>query len=116
MLRSLDNAGDLAGKRVILRCDLNVPLKDGVITDDGRIRASVPTIKRLIAAGARIAICSHLGRPEGAPDAKYSLAPVATRLEELLGQPVVFAQDTVGAQAVAAMTVLGMAEFAYLRI
>ena len=106
MLRSLDNAGNLAGKRVILRCDLNVPLKDGVITDDGRIRASVPTIKRLIAAGARVAICSHLGRPEGAPEAKYSLAPVATRLEELLGQPVVFAQDTVGAQAVAAMTVL----------
>jgi phosphoglycerate kinase len=106
MLRSLINAGNLAGKRVILRCDLNVPLKDGVITDDGRIRASVPTIKRLIAAGARIAICSHLGRPDGAPDAKYSLAPVAIRLEELLGQPVVFAQDTVGAQAVAAMTVL----------
>jgi len=106
MLRSLDNAGNLAGKRVILRCDLNVPLKDGVITDDGRIRASVPTIKRLIAAGARIAICSHLGRPEGAPDAKYSLAPVAIRLEELLGQPVVFAQATVGAQAEAAMKVL----------
>ena len=106
MLRSLDNAGNLAGKRVILRCDLNVPLKDGVITDDGRIRASVPTIKRLIAAGARIAICSHLGRPEGAPDSKYSLAPVAARLEELLGQPVVFAEDTVGAQAVAAMQVL----------
>ena len=106
MLRSLDNAGNLAGKRVILRCDLNVPLKDSVITDDGRIRASVPTIKRLIAAGARIAICSHLGRPEGAPDAKYSLAPVAARLEELLGQPVVFAEDTVGAQAVAAMQVL----------
>lgn len=106
MLRSLDNAGNLAGKRVILRCDLNVPLKDGVITDDGRIRASVPTIKRLIAAGARIAICSHLGRPEGAPDAKYSLAPVAARLEELLRQPVVFAEDTVGVQAVAAMKVL----------
>ena len=106
MLRSLDNAGNLAGKRVILRCDLNVPLKDGVITDDGRIRASVPTIKRLIAAGARIAICSHLGRPEGAPDAKYSLAPVAARLEELLGQPVVFAEDTVGAQATAAVKVL----------
>jgi phosphoglycerate kinase len=106
MLRSLDNAGNLAGKRLILRCDLNVPLKDGAITDDGRIRASVPTIKRLIAAGARIAICSHLGRPEGAPDAKYSLAPVAIRLEELLEQPVVFAQDTVGAQALAAISVL----------
>lgn len=106
MIRSLDNAGNLAGKRVILRCDLNVPLKDGVITDDGRIRASVPTIKRLIAAGARVAICSHLGRPEGAPDSKYSLAPVAARLEELLGQPVVFSQDTVGPQATAAVNLL----------
>ena len=106
MLRSLDNAGDLAGKRVILRCDLNVPIKDGVITDDGRIRASVPTIKRLVAAGARVAVCSHLGRPEGAPEAKYSLGPVAVRLEELLGQPVAFAADTVGAQATAAVKML----------
>jgi phosphoglycerate kinase len=106
MLRSLDNAGDLAGKRVILRCDLNVPIKDGVITDDGRIRASVPTIKRLVAAGARVAVCSHLGRPEGAPEAKYSLGPVAVRLEELLGQPVAFAADTVGAQASAAVKML----------
>ncbi|MEY3561801.1 MAG: hypothetical protein RL068_953 [Actinomycetota bacterium] len=106
MLRSLDNAGDLAGKRVILRCDLNVPLKDGVITDDGRIRASLPTIKRLVEAGARVAVCSHLGRPEGAPEAKYSLAPVAERLEELLGQPVVFASDTVGPQATAAVKML----------
>lgn len=106
MLRSLDNAGDLAGKRVILRCDLNVPIKDGVITDDGRIRASIPTIKRLVAAGARVAVCSHLGRPEGAPEAKYSLGPVAVRLEELLGQPVAFAADTVGAQASAAVKML----------
>lgn len=106
MLRSLDNAGDLAGKRVILRCDLNVPIKDGVITDDGRIRASVPTIKRLVAAGARVAVCSHLGRPEGAPEAKYSLGPVAVRLEELLGQPVAFAADTVGSQATAAVKML----------
>ena len=106
MLRSLDSAGPLAGKRVILRCDLNVPLKDGVITDDGRIRASVPTIKYLIEQGARVAICSHLGRPEGAPDAKYSLAPVAIRLEELLGQPVVFSPKTVGPQAAAAISVL----------
>jgi phosphoglycerate kinase len=106
MLRSLDNAGDLAGKRVILRCDLNVPLKDGVITDDGRIRASIPTIKRLVAAGARVAVCSHLGRPEGAFEAKYSLAPVAVRLEELLGQPVAFAADTVGPQATAAVKML----------
>lgn len=106
MLRSLDNAGDLAGKRVVLRCDLNVPIKDGVITDDGRIRASLPTIKRLVEAGARVAVCSHLGRPEGAPEAKYSLAPVAERMEELLGQPVVFAGDTVGPQATAAVKML----------
>ena len=106
MLRSLDNAGDLAGKRVVLRCDLNVPIKDGVITDDGRIRASLPTIKRLVEAGARVAVCSHLGRPEGAPEAKYSLAPVAERMEQLLGQPVVFAADTVGPQATAAVKML----------
>jgi phosphoglycerate kinase len=106
MLRNLDSAKDLVSKRVILRCDLNVPITDGVITDDGRIRASVPTIKRLIEAGARVVICSHLGRPEGEPNSKYSLAPVAERLEELLGQPVVFAADTVGVQATAAVKML----------
>lgn len=99
MLRTIDQAGDLSGKRIILRCDLNVPLKDGVIQDDGRIRASLPTIRRLVSAGAKVLICSHLGRPEGSPDARYSLAPIAARLEELLGQPVAFASDTVGAQA-----------------
>lgn len=106
MLRNLDSAIELASKRVILRCDLNVPITDGVITDDGRIRASVPTIKRLIEAGARVVVCSHLGRPEGEPNSKYSLAPVAERLEELLGQPVVFAADTVGVQATAAVKML----------
>jgi phosphoglycerate kinase len=106
MLRTLDHAGDLRSKRVILRCDLNVPLSDGVIQDDGRIRASVPTIKRLVEAGARIIVCSHLGRPDGEPNPKYSLAPVAERLEELLGQPVVFANDTVGVQATAAVKML----------
>ena len=106
MLRTLDHAGDLRSKRVILRCDLNVPLSDGVIQDDGRIRASVPTIKRLVEAGARIIVCSHLGRPDGEPNPKYSLAPVAERLEELLGQPVVFAADTVGVQATAAVKML----------
>lgn len=99
MLRTIEQAGDLAGKRVILRCDLNVPLKDGVIQDDGRIRASLPTIRRLVDAGAKVLICSHLGRPDGAPNPEYSLAPVASRLEELLQQPVAFATDTVGAQA-----------------
>ena len=98
-LRTLDSLGSLAGKRVIVRCDLNVPLKDGVITDDGRVRASLPTLNALIHQGARVVVCSHLGRPEGAPDAKYSLAPVAQRLSELLGKPVAFALDTVGESA-----------------
>lgn len=105
MLRTLKGQS-FAGKKVILRCDLNVPLKDGQITDDGRIRASLPTIKHLVDQGAGVLICSHLGRPEGSPDAKYSLAPVAERLEELLGQPVVFAQDTVGPKAKAAASLL----------
>jgi phosphoglycerate kinase len=98
-LRTLDSLGSLAGKRVIVRCDLNVPLKDGVITDDGRVRASLPTLNALIHQGARVVVCSHLGRPDGAPDAKYSLAPVAQRLSELLGKPVAFARDTVGESA-----------------
>ncbi len=98
-LRTLDSLGSLAGKRVIVRCDLNVPLKDGAITDDGRVRASLPTLNALIHQGARVIVCSHLGRPEGAPDAKYSLAPVAQRLSELLGKPVAFALDTVGESA-----------------
>ena len=106
MLRTLDHAGDLRSKRVVLRCDLNVPLSDGVIQDDGRIRASVPTIKRLVEAGARVIVCSHLGRPDGEPNPKYSLEPVAERLEQLLGQPVVFAADTIGAQATAAVKML----------
>ena len=105
MLRTLKGQS-FAGKKVILRCDLNVPLKDGQITDDGRIRASLPTIKHLVDQGAGVLICSHLGRPEGSPDSKYSLAPVAERLEELLGQPVVFAQDTVGPKAKAAASLL----------
>ena len=98
-LRTLDSLGSLAGKRVIVRCDLNVPLKDGAITDDGRVRASLPTLNALIHQGARVVVCSHLGRPEGAPDEKYSLAPVAQRLSELLGKPVAFALDTVGESA-----------------
>ena len=106
MLRTLEHAGDLRSKRIILRCDLNVPLSDGMIQDDGRIRASVPTIKRLVEAGARVIVCSHLGRPDGESNPKYSLAPVAERLEQLLGQPVVFASDTVGVQATAAVKML----------
>lgn len=98
-LRTIESLGQLAGKKVIVRCDLNVPLKDGQITDDGRIRASLPTLNELIHAGARVVVISHLGRPDGAPDAKYSLAPVAQRLCELLGKPVTFATDTVGSAA-----------------
>lgn len=82
---------EIAGKRVFLRCDLNVPLKDGVITDDGRIRASLPTIKFLLAGGASIVIGAHLGRPKGEAKPEFSLAPVAKRLSELLGTPVEFA-------------------------
>ena len=99
-LRTLDSLGDLAGTRVFVRCDFNVPLDgDGNITDDGRVRAAIPTLKALVAAGAKVVASSHLGRPKGAPDPQYSLAPVAARLGELLGQPVAFATDTVGASA-----------------
>jgi len=98
-LRTIESLGDLTGTRVLVRCDLNVPLKDGQITDDGRIRASLPTLNALINSGARVVVVSHLGRPDGAPDAKYSLAPVAQRLSELLGKGVGFASDTVGSAA-----------------
>ena len=101
-----ESVGSLDGARVIVRCDLNVPLRDGVITDDGRVRASVPTLKALIDQGARVIVCSHLGRPDGAPDPQYSLAPVADRLGELLGRPVAFAADTVGAAAQDAVSAL----------
>jgi phosphoglycerate kinase len=85
----IDSLGDLAGSRVLVRADLNVPLDGGDITDDGRIRASVPTLKRLLDSGARLIIIAHLGRPKGEPDPKYSLQPVAVRLGELLGRDVV---------------------------
>lgn len=94
-----DQLGGLRGKRVLVRSDLNVPLDGTTITDDGRIRASVPTIRRLRDAGARVVVCAHLGRPKGAPDERYSLTPVGARLAELLGAPVAVATDTVGADA-----------------
>ena len=87
---------DVAGKRVFLRCDLNVPLKDGKITDDGRIRASLPTIKTLLANGASLVIAAHLGRPKGEAKPELSLAPVAARLSELLGSQVIFAGAVTG--------------------
>ena len=113
-LRTLESLGSLAGKRVIVRCDLNVPLKDGQITDDGRVRASIPTLNALINQGARVIVVSHLGRPDGAPDEKYSLAPVAQRLSELLGKPVAFARDTVGESAHEAVELLNDGDVAVL--
>jgi phosphoglycerate kinase len=95
-LRTLETLGDLAGKRVLVRCDLNVPLKDGEITDDGRVRASLPTLRRLIEAGAKVIVISHLGRPKGEPNPEYSLEPAAKRLGRLLDQDVQLAPDTVG--------------------
>ncbi|MBX0298404.1 phosphoglycerate kinase [Cryobacterium sp. 1639] len=105
-LRTIESLGSLRGKRVIVRCDLNVPLKDGQITDDGRVRASLPTLKALVEQGARLVIVSHLGRPDGQVNPKYSLAPVAARLAELIGTPVAFAADTVGEAAQAAVAAL----------
>ncbi len=98
-IKSIDGL-DAAGKRVLVRVDFNVPVKDGVVTDDTRIRAALPTIEKLVADGARVVLMSHLGRPagEGFEDA-YTLRPAAQRLSELLGRPVVFATDTVGPDA-----------------
>ncbi|MFF5936156.1 phosphoglycerate kinase [Streptomyces sp. NPDC012508] len=92
-------AEGVAGKRVFVRADLNVPLDGTTITDDGRIRAVLPTVKALADAGARVVVASHLGRPKGAPDPAFSLAPAAARLGELLGADVAFATDTVGESA-----------------
>lgn len=105
-MRTISDLPNLDGKRVVLRCDLNVPLDGTRITDDGRLVASVPTIKYLVDQGASVIVISHLGRPDGAPDAKYSLAPVAKRLGELLQQEVFFATDTVGSDAVGAVKAL----------
>jgi len=110
----IDALGDLAGKRVLVRSDLNVPLDGTTITDDGRIRASVPTIKQLSDAGARVVVTAHLGRPKGAPDPAFSLGPVAERLSELLERPVAFATDTVGASASETVAGLGDGDVAVL--
>jgi phosphoglycerate kinase len=105
---TLETLGDVRGRRVLVRSDLNVPLDGTTITDDGRVRASVPTIEELSGAGARVIVLAHLGRPKGEPEERYSLAPVAQRLGELLGTPVAFARDTVGPSA--RETVEGLAD------
>ncbi|MCH0567794.1 MULTISPECIES: phosphoglycerate kinase [unclassified Streptomyces] len=102
------------GKRVFVRADLNVPLDGGTITDDGRIRAVLPTVKALVDAGAKVVVASHLGRPKGAPDPACSLAPAASRLGELLGGDVAFATDTVGDSARAVVAGLGAGRVAVL--
>ena len=98
----------VAGKKVLVRCDFNVPMKDGKITNDKRIVAALPTIKKLIADGGKVILCSHLGKPKNGPEAKFSLAPVAERLSEYLGKPVVFADDdnVVGENAKAAVAAM----------
>ena len=98
----------VAGKKVLVRCDFNVPMKDGKITNDKRIVAALPTIKKLIADGGKVILCSHLGKPKNGPEAKFSLAPVAERLSAYLGKPVVFADDdnVVGENAKAAVAAM----------
>ena len=102
--KSVDDI-NVKGKRVLVRCDFNVPLQDGKITDENRIVAALPTIKKLIADGGKVILCSHLGKPKGEPKPELSLAPVAVRLSELLGQEVKFAADpeVVGPNAKAAV-------------
>ncbi|MDC4233283.1 phosphoglycerate kinase [Actinomyces sp. B33] len=98
-MRTIESLGDLRGTRVLVRSDFNVPLKDGQITDDGRIRAALPTLKTLVDAGARVVVMAHLGRPKGQVDPAFSLAPVAARLGELIDAPVALAEDVVGESA-----------------
>ena len=111
-MKTVSQLGDLRGKRVVIRCDFNVPLNGTTITDDGRIRAALPTLRALLGAGARVTALAHLGRPKGRVDPAFSLAPVAARLGELLGQDVTFAADTVGPSAQATSASLADGEIA----
>ncbi len=114
-MRTIDTLGDLAGKKVFVRSDFNVPLDENRnITDDGRIRAALPTLKRLLDAGARVVVSAHLGRPKGQVKPEFSLAPVAARLSELLGVDVPLAADTVGPDAHAKVDALGNGEIVLL--
>lgn len=113
-MNTLDDLGDVRGKRVLVRCDFNVPLKDGVITDDTRIRAALPTIERLRKDGARLILMSHLGRPEGEVKPEFSLAPVAERLGQLIDAPIQLAPDVVGAKVATLAGQLGDGEILLL--
>ena len=113
-MKTIDSLGDLRGKRVLVRSDFNVPLDGTTITDDGRIRAAQPTLKRLTDAGARVVVMAHLGRPKGTPAPQYSLAPVAARLGEVLGQEFALAEDLVGPSAKATVEALADGQVALL--
>lgn len=114
MLKTIDSLGDLNGKRVLVRCDFNVPLKEGKITDDGRIRAALPTLQKLLDSGAKVITMAHLGRPKGQVMPEFSLAPVAQRLAELIGVKVTLARDTTGADAKAKADALATGEILML--
>jgi phosphoglycerate kinase len=114
-MNTVDDLGDLRGRRVLVRSDLNVPLDGQTITDDGRIRASAPTLADLADRGARVVVCAHLGRPKGAPDPAFSLEPVAERLGQVLGRDVAFATDTVGDDAKATVDELADGQIALLQ-
>ena len=113
-MKTIDTLDDLRGKRVLVRSDFNVPLDGTTITDDGRIVAALPTLTALLDGGARVIVTAHLGRPKGAPEDKYSLAPVAERLAELLGKPVALAKDTIGESARETVAALQDGEIALL--
>ncbi|MBA3021528.1 phosphoglycerate kinase [Propionicimonas sp.] len=113
-MKSVDDLGDLRGQRVLIRCDFNVPLDGETITDDGRIKAALPTLTKLRDGGARVVVMAHLGRPKGKVKPEYSLAPVAKRLAELIGSPVTLADDVVGESAQAAVAALADGEIALL--
>ena len=113
-MKSINDLGDLKGKRVLIRCDFNVPLDGDTITDDGRIKAALPTLRQLVEAGAKVVVMAHLGRPKGEANPKYSLAPAAKRLGELLGAQVRLATDVVGPSAAAIVAGLAEGEVAML--
>lgn len=113
-MKSVDDLGDLRGKRVLIRCDFNVPLDGQIITDDGRIKAALPTLIKLRDCGARVIVMAHLGRPKGTVKPEYSLAPVAKRLAELLGSKVVLATDVVGENARSCVAALADGEITLL--